>query len=283
MIKFFADSTMDISPETVEKYDITLVPISVILGDTPYKDGYELNPEKIYDYVKETGNLPKTSACNAETYKEFWQPSLEKGDEIIHFSFSGDMSTSYAAAQAAAEEFENVSVIDTKNLSTGSGLLLMYACDLREAGESKDEIVRKVTSRVPHVQASFIIDKLNYLYKGGRCSGLALFAATALNLKPCIKVKDGKMIVGKKYMGRLAGVLDKYVNDILNEFDNPDYTRIFVTHTRYAPELVEAVKKRLEKTPFKEIIETTASCTITSHCGPNTLGILYINDGGKVG
>lgn len=209
MIKFFADSTMDISPETVEKYDITLVPITVILGDTPYKDGYELNPEKIYDYVKETGNLPKTSACNAETYKEFWQPSLEKGDEIIHFSFSGDMSTSCAAAQAAAEEFENVSVIDTKNLSTGSGLLLMYACDLREAGESKDEIVRKVTSRVPHVQASFIIDKLNYLYKGGRCSGLALFAATALNLKPCIKVKDGKMIVGKNIW---AGWRESWIN-----------------------------------------------------------------------
>ncbi len=282
MIKFFADSTMDISPEDVKKYDITLVPITVILGDTPYKDGYELNPEKIYDYVKETGNLPKTSACNAETYKEYWQPALDRGDEIIHFSFSGDMSTSCAAATTAAGELDGVSVIDTKNLSTGSGLLLMYACDLREAGETKEEIVRKVTSRVPSVQASFIIDKLNYLYKGGRCSGVALFAATALNLKPCIKVKDGKMIVGKKYMGRLGGVLEKYVNDILNEFDNPDYTRIFVTHTKFPPELVEAVKARLKQTPFKEIIETTASCTITSHCGPNTLGILYINDGGKV-
>ena len=124
MIKFFADSTMDISPEDVKKYDITLVPITVILGDTPYKDGYELNPEKIYDYVKETGNLPKTSACNAETYKEYWQPALDRGDEIIHFSFSGDMSTSCAAATTAAGELDGVSVIDTKNLSTGSGLLL---------------------------------------------------------------------------------------------------------------------------------------------------------------
>lgn len=279
MIKFFADSTMDISPEDVKKYDITLVPITVILGDTPYKDGYELNPEAIYDYVKQTGNLPKTSACNAETYKEFWQPALDNGDDIIHFSFSGDMSTSCAAAQAAAKELNGVSVIDTKNLSTGSGLLLLHACDLREAGASKEEIIRKVEARVPYVQASFIVDKLDYLYKGGRCSGVALFAATALKLKPCIKVKDGKMIVGKKYIGRLTGVIDKYVNDILNEFNTPDYTRIFVTHTKCSDELIEAVKKRLQQTPFKEIIDTTASCTITSHCGPNTLGILYINDG----
>ena len=165
---------MDISPEDVKKYDITLVPITVILGDTPYKDGYELNPEKIYDYVKETGNLPKTSACNAETYKEYWQPALDRGDEIIHFSFSGDMSTSCAAATTAAGELDGVSVIDTKNLSTGSGLLLMYACDLREAGETKEEIVRKVSSRVPSVQASFIIDKLNYLYKGPLLGSRAL-------------------------------------------------------------------------------------------------------------
>ena len=149
MIKFFADSTMDISPEDVKKYDITLVPITVILGDTPYKDGYELNPEKIYDYVKETGNLPKTSACNAETYKEYWQPALDRGDEIIHFSFSGDMSTSCAAATTAAGELDGVSVIDTKNLSTGSGLLLMYACDLREAGETKEESCARCRREFP--------------------------------------------------------------------------------------------------------------------------------------
>lgn len=284
MIKFFADSTMDLAPELLKKHDITLVPLTISLGEKAYKDGEELTPEMIYEYVGATGALPKTSACNSETYKEYWQPALDRGDRIIHFSFSSDMSTSCQSAVAASKETKGqVSVIDTKNLSSGSGLLVLYACDLREAGATAEEIVEKVSARIPAVQASFILDKLHYLYKGGRCSGIALFAATALSLKPCIKVKSGKMIVGKKYIGKLSGVIPKYVSDILSEFNNPDYTRIFITHTKYDPALVEAVRKQLKKTPFREIIESTASGTITSHCGPNTLGILYLNDGDRAG
>ena len=185
-------------------------------------------------------------------------------------------------AKKASLRLKNVFVVDSANLSTGTGLLALYAADLRDQGKSDQEIYQSVLSRIPAVQASFVVDTMEYLHKGGRCSGVAKFAASVLRIKPMILVKNGSMVVGKKYMGAFDKVILKYVSDTLTSFDTPDYTRIFVTHTYADPQTVQAVKEEiLRLAPFKEIIETKAGCTVTSHCGKSTLGILYINDGKK--
>ena len=185
-------------------------------------------------------------------------------------------------AKKAAERLENVYVVDSYNLSTGTGLLALYAADLAEEGKSAQEIYDLVCARVPAVQASFVVDTMEYLHKGGRCSGVARFAASVLKIKPMILVKDGGMTVGKKYMGSFDKVIVKYVEDILRMYDNPDLTRVFITHTYASPQTVQKVRETLQKAAnFREIIETKAGCTVTSHCGKNTLGILYINDGAK--
>ena len=180
-----------------------------------------------------------------------------------------------------AERFDNVYVIDGKSLSTGTGLLVMYACDLRDSGKySAKEIYEKCLARIPYVQASFFVDTMEYLYKGGRCSGLASFFATALKLKPSLLLKDGKIVVGKKFRGSAMSIADKYVENIFDMYDNPDLKRIFITHTSADPEVVKLVRDTVNKRyKFSEIYETIASSTITSHCGKGTLGILFINDG----
>ena len=185
-------------------------------------------------------------------------------------------------AKKAAARLNNVFVVDSYNLSTGTGLLAMHAADMAENGCSAQEIYGEIKNRIPFVQASFVVDTMEYLRKGGRCSGIASFAASVLRIKPTILVKDGGMVVGKKYMGSFDKVILKYVADTLNSFNTPDYTRIFVTHTYADPQTVELVRQEIQRlAPFKEIIETKAGCTVTSHCGKNTLGILYINDGKK--
>ena len=211
---------------------------------------------------------------------EKFENILNQGyDAIIHFNLSSEMSVTHQNALNASKEFKNVYVIDSRSLSTGVGLSVLYACELRDKGLKAEEIVEKVKARIPYVQASFIINKLDYLHKGGRCSSIALLGANLLKIKPSIEVVNGKMGMAKKYMGKFEKCIVNYVNDTLTKYNNMDTTRVFLTHTKTASENIELIKNILkEKANFKEIIETTAGSTITSHCGENTIGILYFND-----
>lgn len=282
MIKITCDSTADLEYLFAEK-DIDFLPLAVTLGDKSYFDGVDIKPPDIFEYVKEKGILPKTAARSEEDFYEFFKQYTERGDEVIHFNISSKFSASNEMAQKAAKRLSGVYVVDSYNLSTGTGLLAMYANDLIQKGFGAKEIYEAVLKRIPHVQASFVVDTMDYLRKGGRCSGIASFAASVLRIKPTILVKDGGMVVGKKYMGNFDKVILKYVNDTLNTFNDPDNTRIFITHTYANESTVEAVRNEIQKiASFKEIIETKAGCTVTSHCGKNTLGILYINDGSLI-
>lgn len=279
MIKITCDSTADLDYLFKER-NIDVLPLVVTLGDKSYYDGVDIKPTDIFWYVKENNVLPKTAARSEEDFYEFFKKYTDNGDTVIHFNISSKFSASNEMANKAAKRLENVFVIDSYNLSTGTGLLALRAADMVDAGASAEEIVKEINSRVPFVQASFVVDTMEYLRKGGRCSSIASFAASVLRIKPSIWVKDGAMIVGKKYMGNFDKVITKYVSDTLETFNHPDYTRIFITHTYANPETVERVREEIKKlAPFKEIIETKAGCTVTSHCGKNTLGILYINDG----
>jgi len=281
-IKITADSVIDLSPKMLEDNDITLIPLYITLGGTNYKDGIDVTPDDIYAFVEKTNQLPKTAAVSVDTFKTVFGKYVSEGYSVIHFDLSSEMSASNSNAKIAAAEIGNVFVIDSRSLSSGVGLQVLYACDLVKEGLDAKTIYEKVLKRVDSVQASFIIDKLDYLYKGGRCSSLALLGANLLSIKPTIEVVDGKMIVGKKYMGSLKRALEKYVPDILTKYPNYDKKRIFITHTKIDKEIIEKVRDLIRQyADFDEILDTDAGCTITSHCGPGTLGILYYNDKGE--
>lgn len=278
-IKITGDSTLDLTPALMEKYNISLVSLEVNLGMKTYLDCVNITREDIYNFEKATGLLPKTAARSALIYKEFFKKFIDEGYEVIHFSLSSQISASNQSAIAAAAEIKGVHVIDTLALSTGSALLAIYAYELAEKGLNAEEIVKKVTARIPNVQTSFIIDTLHYLYKGGRCTKLQLLGANLLKIKPTIVMVNGKLDVGKRFRGIMTKVVLDYVDSILETFNTPDLARVFITHTDAPKEVVNMVREKLSsKYAFKEIIETTAGATITSHCGKGTLGILYIND-----
>ena len=279
MIKITADSTADLGDYFLER-NIGIFPLSVILGDDTFDDGFDVTPDKIYDFVAKTGKLPKTAAKGVEDYKEFFEKLTADGSSVIHFDISKELSSSNEHAAAAAAQMKNVYVIDSKSLSTGTGLLAMYAADLRDEGKlSAKEIYEKCLARVDKVQASFVVDTMEYLYKGGRCSGLASFFAGALKIKPSLILRDGKITVGTKYMGNIFISITKYCENIIESYPHADKTRVFVTHTSADEKVVEAAKAVVrEKIGPVEIIETVAGSVVTSHCGKGTLGILYIND-----
>lgn len=281
MVKITSESSADLN-ELFDKYGIGVIPLSVNLDGKDYLDGVDIFPQDIFRAYEEKKILPKTAALSPENYKDFFRPIRESGAEIVHFALSSKITTNCGNAIKAGDELGGVYVVDTHSLSSGMGLLVLYAAELAQKGLSAKEIYDRVNARVPKVQASFVVDTMEYLHKGGRCSGLANFAATLLKIKPTIQLVDGEMKVGQKYMGSFVKNIIKYVDNTLREFDNPDYTRIFVTHSYAEPDVVEAVKAEIRsKAPqFKEIIETKAGATITAHCGRGTLGILYINDGG---
>lgn len=281
-IKITADSTADLSKELCEKYNIDLIPLCVSLGDQIFDDGVTIQPDMIYDFVAKTKQMPKTSAVNSERYKEKFAKIFSEGyDAIIHLSISSEMSVSHNNAKALTAEMPNLFVIDSQTLSSAIGLQAIYASELAQSGKyTAQQIVEMVEKRKPFAQASFILDKLEYLYRGGRCSMLKLLGANLLHIKPCIEVHNGKMGVGKKYIGKLDKCVLKYVADILNNYKSPDTTRIFITHSKIDQQIVESVKQYiLNNTQFKEILITTAGCTITSHCGSNCIGILFYTDG----
>ncbi|MEG0456939.1 MAG: DegV family protein [Oscillospiraceae bacterium] len=277
-IKITADSTCDLSPEILEKYKISISPLTVSLGDDSFKDSIDIHPKDIYNYFEKTSMVPKTSAVNVGDYEDFFSPFIKKGYTIIHINISSGFSSSYQNALIAAENLGNIFVVDSKNLSTGSALLVLTAVTMAKKGESPQNIVEKLEDMATKVEASFVIDTLTYLHKGGRCSTIAALGANLLKLKPCIEVIDGGMTVGKKYRGSIENVVLKYIEERLKDREDIDYERIFVTHTGCSKAVVNsAIKTIVALQPkFKEIIETVAGCTITSHCGPNTLGILFV-------
>ena len=280
-IKITADSTCDLSKELLVKYDVAISPLHVSLGDNDFYDGISIVPQDIYNFYNDNKKLPKSGACSVVEYEEFFKKQLDEGyDAIIHFNLSSEMSASNNNATNAAKDLPNVYVVDSRNLSTGTGLLVLYARDLANEGLAPQEIVDKVTSRLDAVRASFIINTLEYLHKGGRCSSLVYYAANVMGIKPTIEVKSGKMGVGSKFIGKYARCVNKYVNLVKSQCTFPDKTRCFVTHTQMDDGIVEQVIERVKSWGiFDEVLETTAGCTITTHCGPNTIGILFINDG----
>lgn len=280
-IAISAESTCDLAASQIKENDIKIIPYYIILGDEEICDDSSV-PARIFEYVSKTKKLPKTSAINEAAYKEYFENILKDYDAVIHFTLSSSISSSHSNAVKASKQLKNVYIIDSKSLSTGIGLLMLYAKKLSLEGLSPQEIVSKTEKRVDFVQASFVIEKLDYLYKGGRCNALALFGANLLKIRPQIILSDGKMKPAKKYRGSMEKVVKSYCEDTLKEYNTPDKTIVFITHTTATPEMVSAARKCLEEAGFTNIVETTAGGTITSHCGENVLGILYINDGNKI-
>lgn len=275
-IAISAESTIDMPNELLKKYNIQTTPFTINLGDEALEDG-EGASQKIFDYVAQTKTLPKTSAVNEEQYKQHFKKILEDYDAIIHISLSSLMSSAHANATNASKEFKNVYVVDSRTLSTGIALLAMYANELLKKDLTPKEIYSKVQSKAGLVQVSFVLENLQFLYKGGRCSALTLFGANLLKIKPQIIVKDGKMSVGKKFVGNFNNAVTKYCEEVLATHTNPDLENVFITHSSPMPELVESLREKLQKRGFKNIMETLANGTICSHCGPNCIGILFID------
>ena len=272
-----SDSTCDLSKELVDRYQIRIQPMGGTLGEQLYRDGVDITPDMIYAHHEKTGQLPKTSAINVVEDLEYFEELTKDGSAVIHFTISSSMSSTYNNACVAAQEFENVYVVDAKNLSTGSGLLVLAAAEMAQEGMEAQQIVEKLNDLADRVDASFVVDNLEYLVKGGRCSALAAFGANLLQLKPCISVKNGAMGVGKKYRGKFEKVLLTNVTDRLADAEDICLDRVFVTHAGCDPKVVESVAEAVKNTlPFREILVTRAGCTVSSHCGANTLGVLFI-------
>ena len=272
-----ADSTCDLSPELCAKYNVKIKPLPIIRDGESLLDGVNITPEQVFEHYQKTGKLIRTSAANAEEYKTFFDPFLDEGYEIIHFTISSNMSAANNVCNIVAEETPDLYVVDSRNLSTGIGLLVLKAAEFRDNGLSAKEIKEKILPLCDKVDASFTLDTLEYLHKGGRCSAVAALGANLLRLKPCIEVKNGTMGVGKKYRGKLEDVLNEYVIARLHDPEDIDTTRIFITHSVCSADLVERTRKQIESIMhFDEILDTDAGCSISVHCGPNTVGVLFI-------
>ena len=274
-IAISAESTIDLPKELLDKYSINTVPFTILLGDKIGLDGV-ITPDEIFDYVSKKKVLPKTSAVNQYQYEEHFSKLLENHDAIIHFSLSCEMSCAYANAVKASKEFKNVYIIDSRSLSTGIALLAIKASKMADNGDSVERIIEQMKEDTGKVQAGFVLNKLDYLKKGGRCSGLVCFGANLLHIRPQILVKNGKMAPYKKYRGNYDYCVGQYCKDTLTEFSNNDKSVAFVTYTTASDEAVECAYNYLKNAGFKEIYKTNAGATISSHCGPNTLGILFM-------
>lgn len=275
-----ADSTCDLPPYLIEKNNITILPLSVLLGDKTYYDGVDIFPKDIYSYVDRTGILPKTSAVTPAQYYEVFEKAHEEGKAVVHIGLSSAISSSYQNALIAAEDFDDIYCIDSKSLCTAMGLLVLKACDLREKGFDAKKIANRVTALVPKVSTTFVLDNLEYLHKGGRCSAITKFSANILGIKPSIAVDPttGTLDVAKKYRGKMDIVYKQYINDCLRDVNKIDTSRIVIANSGgINPEIISFAKGVIEgKAKFGEIILADAKCTISSHCGPRTLAIFYI-------
>ncbi|MBR0413267.1 MAG: DegV family protein [Eubacterium sp.] len=273
-----ADSTCDLPADIVAERGVEIVPLSILLGDEEHLDGVDVMPDDIYNYVAEHSILPKTAAVPPNRYYEVFERAVSEGKKIVHISLSSAISSTYQNACIAAEDFDDVYVVDSKSLCTAMGLLVLKACDFRDKGMDAKKIADKVTKLVPKVSATFVINSLEYLHKGGRCSGVARFGANVLGIKPGIEVNsDGAMVVAKKYRGKMDAVYKQYVNDRLDE-NKLDTSRIVIADSGgIAPQTMAFIKGLVEGNGrFAEVIYADAGCTISSHCGPGTLAVFYI-------
>lgn len=281
MVKIISDSTCDLSPELVERYNIDILPLNVLLGDREYQDGKNITPEEIFKWADENKTTPKTSAPTMDTAVSMIKPYIEEGMEVVCFCISESMSTSGNVMRMAARELEaedKVTVIDSANLSTGVGLLVIEAAIMASEGKSSSDIKNAIEILKPKVRASFVVDTLTYLYRGGRCSATAAMAGSVLKLHPKIVVENGAMDATKKYRGKLSAVIMSYVKDMEDELKNARNDRVFITHSGCDRDIVEGVKEYLRELGiFNEILETRAGGVVSSHCGPGTLGVLFIS------
>ena len=276
-IKIISDSTCDLSPALLEQNGITLVPLTVIKNGEEFKDGVTITPAEIFAHVAAGGALCSTAANNASEYAEIFEKYSAEYDGVIHINIGSGFSACYQNACIAAEDFPNVRVIDSMNLSTGQGLVVLKACELANSCTDLDALAEELRAFTQKVEASFLVDKLDYLVKGGRCSAAAALGANLLNLKPCIEVKDGKMVVVKKYRGNYSKCLASYVKDRLAGREGLEEDILFITQTTVSDECYEGVMANVkEYGNFRHVYETTAGCTVSCHCGPGTLGILFV-------
>lgn len=276
-IKILSDSTCDLSKDLLEKFDIDLVRLIVVKDGKEHTDGVDITPADIFAHVAAGGNLCSTAALSVGVYQDAFAKYADSYDGVIHISIGSGFSSSYQNACLAAEEFENVRVIDSQNLSTGQGHVVLEAVRLAQECSDLDALQEQLTAYTEKVEASFVLDQLAYMVKGGRCSSATALGANLLSLKPCIEVKGGKMSVVKKYRGNYTKCLVNYVKDRLDNRNDIDNKRIFITYTPVSDEALDAVRSGVSQYGnFQEIQETVAGCTISCHCGPSTLGILFV-------
>lgn len=277
-IQITSDSTCDLG-HFVKSRKIGIMPLGVILGDKSFHDGVDVTPKDIFDFYENEKQLPKTSAPSVGEYEDFFQSYIDRGDEVVHVNISSKASSSHEHAKAAAEKFGGrVRVVDSRALSSGQGLVVMKALDLLEEGKDADEIVETITALLPKVNTSFVPDRLDYLYKGGRCSRMQMYGANLLKIHPLIEMEDGQLVAQRRYRGSMEKCISNYIEDLSEQYPEVDETRCFITHSSADESLVKfAVKKTSETFSFREINETVAGSVITGHCGRNTLGLLFIS------
>ena len=278
-IKILSDSTCDLSRELLTDHDITLMPLTVIKNDEQFQDNVTITPAEIFAHVAAGGALCSTTAVSIGEYQDFFAPFAAEYEGVVHINLGSGFSSTHQNACLAAEEYDNVVAIDSKNLSTGQGLVVLKACELAKTAESLEQLKQELDAFTAKVEASFLVDKLDYLVKGGRCSSAAALGANLLNLKPCIEVRDGKMSVVKKYRGNYAKCLATYVKDRLSGREDLDKDILFITQTKVSDECYAAVKEAVAAYGnFTNVYETLAGCTVSCHCGPGTLGIMFVRN-----
>ena len=276
-IKVLSDSTCDLSRELLQQYDITLSPLTVVKDDEQFKDGVTITPADIFDHVAAGGALCSTAAVSIGEYEDLFARFAPDYDGIILITIGSGFSACYQNACLAAEDYPNVRVIDSQNLTTGQGMVALKACQLAETATNLDTLADELRAYTQKIEASFLVDKLDYLVKGGRCSSAAALGANLLNLKPCIEVRDGKMTVGKKYRGNYAKCLAHYIRERIEGREDFERDTLFVTHTAITQECHDAVMEAVRTCGgFDTVYETTAGCTISCHCGPGTVGIIFV-------
>lgn len=281
MIKITCDSTCDLSPELLSRYNIGILPLNVVLNDRSFQDGRDISPDEIYAWSDENNTTPKTSACSVEQAASFFKQYLDNGDDVVSFAISETMSSSISSMLLGAKALkavDRITVIDSANLSTGVGLLVIEAAIMVKEGKTAEEIVKRIEELKPRVRSSFVVDTLSYLHRGGRCSGVAALVGGVLKLHPKILVSDGKMSPDKKYRGKMSSVILHYVQEMEESLRKAKPDRVFITHSGCEQSILDDVKSYLESLQhFDEILITRAGGVISSHCGPGTLGVLFID------
>lgn len=272
-----ADSTCDLPREFVEKHDIRIIPLTVLLGEESYFDDADFSADRIYEYYRNSGTLPKTSAPSVQQFIDFFTPMVEEGYEVVHIDISSEISATFSSGRIAASELEGVYNIDSRSLSTGLSLLIMEAVRCRDEGMCAADIAAHLERIVPNVETSFVIDTLEFLWKGGRCSGVAALGANMLKLRPAIAMKEGKLDIYKKYRGNMLNVYKQYTRETLSDKELMGNYVSIVDSGEVSEESIEAVKQIVEElAPGIQIIHSRAGCTVSSHCGPGALGVIFL-------